>query len=216
MLNQSKWNKLHSEKRFRPKYPEDDIVRWLFKNMPPHTNILDDGCGAGRHIMLLADNDYIPYGIDYSENGVNYTRELLVYNNYSQYVNNIQVASCDELPFDNNFFDGLISFGVLYYLEECKISKAINEIYRVLKNGGKTVVVVRNKEDYRYSSDTTVSVDDNKLSGFNENGMSQHFFSKEEIIDLFSDFSDLSVERIIRTHNNESISDNDYIIFAEK
>ena len=33
MLNQNQWNKMHAENRFRPKYPEDDVVRWLFSNM---------------------------------------------------------------------------------------------------------------------------------------------------------------------------------------
>ena len=30
--NQNEWNKLHAQDKFRPKYPEDDIVRWLFSN----------------------------------------------------------------------------------------------------------------------------------------------------------------------------------------
>lgn len=221
MLNQIEWNALHSEKRFRPRYPEDDIVRWLFSNMSPNAVVLDDGCGAGRHVILLAENGYVPYGIDYSENGVKYTRELLTECNYEKYTDNITVASCDELPYEDDFFDGLISFGVLYYLDDSKIGAAVNEIYRVLKKGGKAIVVVRSKEDYRYIPDdniqsNTINVDDDSLSGNAENGMAEHFFSREEIVDLFQAFGCLTIDRIIRTHNNESVCDNDYIIFAEK
>lgn len=220
MLNQNQWNKMHAENRFRPKYPEDDVVRWLFSNMSSNSKILDDGCGAGRHIMLLAENGYIPYGIDYSLNGVEYTRKLLTDNGYVDFAKNIQVSSCDKLPFSDSFFDGIISFGVFYYLEENSIKKAIDEAFRTLKSGGKMITVVRNQDDYRYktysNNENRIAVDDDKLSGNAENGMSEHFFTKSEIKDLFKSFSKLSIERIIRTHNNESICDNDFIVFAEK
>ena len=222
MINQDEWNALHSEKRFRPKYPEDDIVRWLFSNVPRNSKVLDDGCGAGRHIILLAENGYIPFGIDYSNNGVEYTKQLLNINNHDEYIDNVFVASCDDLPFEDCFFDGLISYGVLYYLEDRDIKKAVDEIYRVLKKNGKTVVVVRSTEDYRNNTNlinTTqniISIKDKNLSGNAENGMSEHFFTRTEIENLFSDFSSLTIDRIIRTHNNEEICDNDYIIFAEK
>jgi len=133
--NQELWKELHLKKRFRPKYPEGEVVRWLFKNIPQDEDkkVLDDGCGAGRHVMLLAENGYIPYGIDFSESGVDYTRQLLTNRGYTQYVENVICGSCDSLPYENNFYDGLISFGVLYYLDVAAIRQAVKEIYRVLK-----------------------------------------------------------------------------------
>ncbi len=63
MINNNEWNSLHRESRFRPRYPEDDVVRWLFSNISKGGMVLDDGCGAGRHIKLLVENGYIPYGL---------------------------------------------------------------------------------------------------------------------------------------------------------
>ncbi len=219
MRNQTEWNELHNQNRFRPKYPEDDVVRWLFSNFPKEKKyrILDDGCGAGRHIMLLADNDYEPYGVDYSANGVKYTKELLKQKGFQHYVDNIIQCSCESLPYDNDFFDGVISFGVLYYLSEEGIKKAVEEIYRVLKRSGKTIVVVRNKQDYRYKGESdTIEIENENLSGFYENNMQEHFFSRDELLELFRDFDDVVIERIIRTHNNETICDNDYVVYATK
>jgi len=46
--------------------------------------------------------------------------------------------------------------------------------------------------------------------------MREHFFTKEEVMVLFKDFSDISVERIVRTYNDETICDNDYIVLLKK
>ena len=219
MSNKSQWIEMHKNNRFRPKYPEPEIVRWLFKNLESGSLVLDDGCGAGRHIKLLAENGYIPYGIDYSDSGIDYTKSLLSEYGYSQFIENLVVGSCDCLPFENEKFNGVISYGVLYYLENEAIKKAVDEIYRVLKPGGTTVVVVRSHEDYRNASIEDkgyISVSDSKLSANAENGMHEHFFSRQEIVELFSQFKDVSIERIIRTYQNESICDNDFLIIASK
>ena len=191
MRNQKKWNEMHNQKRFRPKYPEDDVVRWLFSNYAEAKNcrILDDGCGAGRHIMLLADNGFEPYGVDYSENGIKYTKELLDQNGYQHYTDNLIQCSCESLPYETDFFDGVISFGVLSYLSAEGVKNSIDEIHRVLKKSGKTIVVLRNKDDYRYKGENTeIDIHNTELSGYQENGMQQHFVTKEELIELFHDF----------------------------
>ncbi len=223
MLNQSEWNNLHKQGRFRPRYPEDDIVRWVFQNFERGKNlkILDDGCGAGRHVMFLAENGYVPYGIDYSLEGVKYTKSLLAAANRVDLAKNIINASCDKLPFEDGSFDGVISFGVLYYLEEDGIKDAVNEIVRVLKPGGKAVVVVRSTEDYRCtkgSDNNSNIINDNNdaHSAKAENGMRLHFFTVEEINMLFKDFSEIEINRIIRTHDHGTICCNDFIVTLSK
>jgi len=223
MSNKEYWEQLHSNKRFRPRYPETEVVRWLMKKEWGETSkVLDAGCGAGRHIKLLAENGIIPYGIDYSSGGVEYSRRLLSESGYQQYVENIIQGSCDSLPYEDCIFDGVISFGVLYYLDSEMIPKAVCEIHRVLKNGGEAIVVVRNTEDYRNNktpekcADSVISVNNGNLSGSAERGMVEHFFSKSEVLELFNCFREISVERIVRTYDNETICDNDFIIIAKK
>lgn len=46
----------------------------------------------------------------------------------------------EETPYDNDFFDAIYSLGVLEHLR--KPQTAMNEFYRILKKGGKLVVIV--------------------------------------------------------------------------
>lgn len=52
------WNEAPSQPRFRPRYPHEKVVRWLFRSFdltsgsPPR--MLTLGCGAGRHALFFA------------------------------------------------------------------------------------------------------------------------------------------------------------------
>ena len=222
-VNQIKWTKLHTQDRYHPKYPAEEVVQFVFRNFvrDDKTKILDSGCGAGRHVAFMAQEHLIPYGVDYSDTGVDYTKFLLKKSGYNDYVNNIKYGSVTTLPFEDNFFDGVISYGVLYYLHEDEIYKAVSEMKRVLKDGGKIMMIVRSTEDYRYRSDGNdyeILVDDNDKShsAFSENGMHMFFFTREYLNDLFEGWKDVTIDRIIQTHDNESFEDNNFIVVASK
>lgn len=66
------WTNLHKESRYRPKYPSETVVQYVFRNFERcgSEKVLDLGCGAGRHIFFMAAEGIIPYGLDYSSEGV--------------------------------------------------------------------------------------------------------------------------------------------------
>ncbi|NFO13098.1 class I SAM-dependent methyltransferase [Clostridium botulinum] len=216
------WRKLHSQSRFRPKYPSELIVQYVFKNFKRDgkAKVLDLGCGAGRHVFFMANENLETYGIDISNEGVEYTKKIL---EQSDLKGNIECGSVSDLPYSDNYFDGIISYGVLYYCSIEEIKKAINEIYRVLKRGGKALVVVRTTKDYRYGNGTEIErntffieeQDKNKCA-FNENGMKMHFFTKSEIKTLFIAFKDIMIDTIEQTSENEKYKDSNFIIQLEK
>lgn len=219
---QKKWEKLHEKSKFRPKYPSEEVVQFVFRNFKRDNTerILDLGCGAGRHVYFMAQENIDAYGCDMSREGIRYTKQVLENNNTSA---NLDVASVEKLPYKNNFFDGIISYGVLYYCKTEKIKMAIEEIYRVLKIGGKALIVVRNTKDYRFKNGieiekNTFLIDesDSNKCAFNENGMTMHFFEKDEIKNLFKMFNKVSIEEIIHIHEEENFKDSNYIIIAQK
>lgn len=55
------------------KYAEDEI-RYLFQNeyIKPGDQILDLGCGIGRHVLELGRLGYVAHGVDFCENRINY------------------------------------------------------------------------------------------------------------------------------------------------
>ena len=224
MKNQEQWTKLHQQRRYRPKYPAGLCVQYVFRNFEPGSRILDAGCGAGRHALFMAREGMTPYGLDFSSSGVEYTKDLLAENGYGPFADNIVQAGCDAMPFADNSFDGLISFGVLYYLPYSKIVDSVREFRRVLKPGGKCLVLVRSLEDYRFISGekteerNTVRVTETAAdrSAASENGMLMHFFTREELTVLFADFKDVVIDEQIMTHGGGVYRDDDYVLTARK
>ena len=107
-------------------------------DVPADARVLDVGCGSGWATRLLAE--YAPNGrvtgIDISDEMIRMARES------SQAHGNVdyQMASAEQLPFEDNEFTHAFSMESLYYYRN--IPKALNEIHRVLKPGGLFVAVV--------------------------------------------------------------------------
>ena len=222
------WTNLHKESRYRPKYPSEPVVQFVFRNFrrDGKEKVLDLGCGAGRHIFFMGSEKIQPYGLDFSSEGVNYTKKMLDNLDMQEYVDNIKVGSMTEIPFKDNMFDGIVSYGSLCYLSMTDIKKTISEMKRVLRPGGKIFCVTRSIEDYRCSKGNCietkekntyyVDVDNTKLCANSENGMLMHFLDKQEIEELFSDFKCLEINKMVETHSNGEIADSSYIVTCER
>lgn len=212
------WENLHKESRFRPKYPSEVVVQYVFRNFKRDniTKVLDLGCGAGRHTYFMSKENLDVYGVDISLDGVQYTKKVLEQDNLK---GNIKVGSIDNIPFDTDMFDGIISYGVLYYCTIDEIKESVKEIYRVLKKGGKALLVVRSTEDYRYGDGTEIeentfliNEEDESKGAFNENGMKMHFFTRDELINLFKNFNTISIDMIEETSNNGKYKDSNFVV----
>jgi methylase of polypeptide subunit release factors len=72
------WENLHKESRFRPKYPYELVVQYVFRNFKRDnkTKILDLGFSAGRHVYFMSKKNSDIYGIDISLDGVKYTKKF--------------------------------------------------------------------------------------------------------------------------------------------
>ena len=101
--------------------------------------ILEAGCGPGYYLNLLArlGAKYQLYGVDIDEKALAIAKKI---------PNTKSVLKADltrKLPFSTNFFDKVILSEVVEHIPNEK--KALKEIYRVLRPGGKVVVTVPNK-----------------------------------------------------------------------
>lgn len=218
--NQEQWINLHKQKRHQPRYPHQLVVSFALRTFKQGGAILDLGCGAGRHLKFLVENGFEAYGCDYSSSGIQASQELLASANLKA---NFEIASVDNLPYDDEFFDGLICFGVLYYNDKQSIQKAASEIFRVLKKGSKALILVRNLEDYRYEKakklskyEVIIQENDEKRSAFKENDMPMYFFDKDEVKRVFYHFKNLEINRIRTSFDNDSYADDDFVIICEK
>ena len=100
--------------------------------------VLDIGCGSGWATRLLAESamNGSVTGIDISDEMIRVARDAsLLFPN-----TDFQVASAEQLPFDDAEFTCAFSMESLYYY--ANIPKALAEIRRVLRPGGLFVAVV--------------------------------------------------------------------------
>jgi len=216
------WEKLHAQSRFRPKYPSELVVQYVFRNFKRdgNTKVLDLGCGAGRHSYFMARENIDVYGIDISSEGVAYTDKILKQDNLK---GEFKVGTLDNIPYGNEFFDGIISCGVLYYCIFSEIEKSAEEIYRVLKKGAKALITIRTINDYRYGQGEEIEKNtflinekNEEKCAFNENGMKMHFFTREEVLKLFDKFSEIKIDTIEETFENGKYKDSNFIVQLTK
>lgn len=215
-LGQEHWNNKYTQQNMAPTYPVSYITDFAFKNFKPGGRVLDLGCGMGRHVKFLAQFGFDAFGCDYSSQGVLHTKELL---NSSGLKADVREADMLELPYDDEYFDGLISYGVLFYAkDEVEIKKALSEVYRVLKKGGSAFFQVRNLEDDRYkqaikkSKYIAVANQIEGRIGFLENGIQNYYFDEEEVKRLFGIFYKIEINYIKRSYDNESYRISYYLI----
>jgi tellurite methyltransferase len=95
--------------------------------------ILDAGCGGGRNMYWFLQNNFDIYGVDSSE--------VAIINLKNKYLDlppeKLQISLIEKLPFQDQFFDHVISSAVLHFAESiAHFKEMIKEMYRVLKKGG--------------------------------------------------------------------------------
>lgn len=107
--------------------------------------VLEIGCGAGIDGAEFAKNSAIYYGIDLTDNAVNLAKEYFNLQNLNGY---FIVTNAENLPFKDNEFDHIYSWGVIHHSPDTE--KIVKEIYRVLKPGGTFCIMVYNRSSINY------------------------------------------------------------------
>lgn len=98
------------------------------KYIPRGGKILEGGCGKGQYVYALKRWGYEVVGVDYAPDTIKKVKE------YFPELNIIE-ADVRHLPFEDSFFDGYWSFGVIEHFYE-GFEKIAKEMARVLKNEG--------------------------------------------------------------------------------
>lgn len=102
--------------------------------------ILDVGCGNGNTILQIAKEvgpNGKAVGIDFSPEGINQAKRKALELGLKR-VTEFRVADAEKLPFNDNYFDAVISECVVCLTPNKQ--KALSEKTRVLKPGGKIVM----------------------------------------------------------------------------
>lgn len=220
MTMQDCWQQLHTQDRFRPKYPNEEVARFVFAHLKPsldlsRAKVLDLGCGGGRHTLLLAREGFTTFGVDFSLSGLHSTASRL--NEENLHAALVQ-ADMHRLPFHNGSFDALVAVGSIYYTDWQGMQQVAHEIYRVLRKGSLAFILVRTQKDCRFGMGLQIDsksflLNDNKT---NEKGMKNCFLSENDVHTLFAEFNQLSIDICDFTLGNREIVNSDWVIVVKK
>jgi ubiquinone/menaquinone biosynthesis C-methylase UbiE len=114
-----------------------DWQHWVFDHftIPPHAHILELGCGPGelwrRNLHRIPEHWHITLS-DLSPGMLQEAQQHLQ-DSYQHF--SFQVIDAQSIPFANEHFDAVIANHMLYHVPD--LTKALSEIRRVLKPGGR-------------------------------------------------------------------------------
>ena len=91
-------------------------------------SILEAGCGNGRILRFYHNKGYNIEGFDFIKIAVNKLKKV-------DSSLSVSFGDITKLKYDDESFKYVLAFGLYHNLEN-NLEKAINETYRVLKNGG--------------------------------------------------------------------------------
>ena len=107
--------------------------------------VLELGCGIGTDGVQFARNEAWYVGTDLTNSAVQISqRHFEVEGLNGNFVN----LDAERLPFHNEVFDLIYSHGVLHHTPDTQ--SAFDEVFRILKPGGKAVIMVYHRRSYNY------------------------------------------------------------------
>jgi SAM-dependent methyltransferase len=178
------------------RYTNWDWIDNFIKNIPYNSNILDIGCGNGRNMKY---NNYNFYGVDNCPKFIEMAKLIS---------SNVYLSDMTQLPFEDNYFDAIISIASFHHLSTIERRlKCLEEIYRVLKPGGEILLSIwsinqshNKKLDNKFKyGDNIVPFKDNK--GNNIGNRYYYIFQINEIYNILTKYFIIDCHNWI--HGNE-------------
>lgn len=124
----TKYAREHVAGKSLGEYEKQGFWPILEKQLNKDKSYLDVGCGIGGWVLFLNEQRYQVKGIDIA------ARTIRALTEYDPDLD-LRIASMTQIPYQDESFDGVLAIGVLEYVED-EVPDAIQEVQRVLKDGG--------------------------------------------------------------------------------
>ena len=110
-------------------YGHDVIFGMCYEYVSPNEKILDLGIGTGLASIQFSKIGLKVYGLDISEDMLNICRVK----SFAEELKHHKLSD-NKIPYDDNYFDHIISCGVFHFLGDLK--NVFSDAARVLRKGG--------------------------------------------------------------------------------
>ncbi len=191
------WDEIFSKEGhvFKEPHPDMNKLVSLFTENGVK-NILDVGCGTGRHLVYLSKKGFEVTGFDASPKAIDLAKKWLETESLEAEVSIHRME--DSFPYSENTFDAVISIQTLHHNLMTNIRTTIDEISRVLRPKGIIFITVPTfqsgpvppERDWglRQVEDGTYIPEKGP-----ESGIPHHYFSCNELIVEFREFEPIEI-----------------------
>lgn len=180
------WETIHATEEWG-KYPSEPVIRFVARNYykcnRKQIKFLDYCCGAGSNTWYLAREGFDTYAFDGSESAIKKVQNRFEEEGLSA---NLRVRDALDMDYADEFFDCVIDSASIYANRLDCIIKMYEEIYRMLKPGGKIFTIVFSKNTTGYGTGTEIEKDTftNITCGSLSGRGTAHFFDEQELSNL--------------------------------
>jgi SAM-dependent methyltransferase len=213
------WDQIFGSKEWG-KYPPEHVIRFVAGNFYRVANrddvhLLEIGCGPGANIWFMAREGFTAAGIDGSAIAIEQAQQRLAREGLSA---DLRAGDYATLPWPDASFDGVVENVSLYCNPWMYIQRALAEVRRVLKPGAPLLSSFFSDRTWGYGTGTCVEADgfldptEGPLGGA---GFCL-FLRRERIPQLFSGFTEISVERSSRTTDTERHLVEQFVVTCRK
>jgi len=154
-------------------------------HLPSGSRVLELGCGNGKTLLTMIQRGWDVTALDISPRAVALSRERCRISSDCEFI----IADTSAFPFKNTIFDGVFAVHLMGHLPEPDRKRVPYELFRTLRPGGIIFFSDFSTEDFRYGSGCELE----SATFRRGTGIITHYFSRQEVLDLFSAFSPVSV-----------------------
>jgi len=159
--NKANYEDLYQNDKLFVQYPMDHVVRfhaYYLQYHMPTGKILDYGCGSGNNSSFYLQRGYDVHGVDVAEGSLEQIKaNLNMYGLPPEKIDKFKIIPPDEsaLPYEDGYFDMILSNQVLYYhATEARIRARCKELARVLRPGGLVFLTMMGAQNYYFTHHT--------------------------------------------------------------
>lgn len=164
-----------------------------------YIEVLDLGCGIGRHALLFAESGYNVTAVDNSQNALYALQQKAV-----EKGTNVTIieGSYSEDIFPGDSFNLIIAYKVLYHGYRNSFKNAVSLIYKYLRPEGLFFFTCPTRRDAKYGNGEEIADNTYKPLNSVHPGDIHYFASEEDFTDFLSKFGSFS------KHIEEHVWDN--------
>lgn len=215
------WEQIHNEQEWG-KYPQEEVIRFVARNYyrmeRSEVKLLDAGCGTGAVTWFVAREGFVVSGFDGSMTAVRKAMDRLKAEGLSA---DLKVADAAAMPFQNEFFNGIIDSAMIYANTTEAIRTILRECYRVLMTGGKLFSTGLFKIGMT-GYGTGEMLEENTYRELTEGVLAHrgtvHFFDQAQIAAIWSEvgFKNIKIDFIDRTDMDGTVKISYFMVESEK